>query len=206
MVEIANKEFLDRGKRGLAYTGYYQGGKVLVKEHNPKSDANTIANEATMLQKLNGVGIGPKFIAYESNQLIREFIDGERIEDFLSSATVGEAKQVLRELLLQCKQMDDSGINKFEMNHPYKHVLISRRSLTGCCQGLRVTMIDFERCKFTEKPKNVTQACQYIARLQPLLASIGLMLDTEKIKELGMQYKQKGYDEMYFEKLVEVFA
>ena len=196
-MEIQNKSFLDRGKRGLTYIGLYHGEQVLVKEHNPASDANTIANEAMMLQRLNKVGVGPRFIAYQDNQLVREFVDGVRIEEFIEQGEAAAIKAVLREVFLQCERMDIAGINKFEMTHPYKHILITRDQ--------RVVMIDFERCRFSQKPKNVTQVCQYVARLQPLLASKGVMFDTELVKRLGQEYKQEEYSEQRFEELLEVF-
>ena len=203
-MEVERKEFLDRGKRGLAYTGFFDGEKVLVKERNPSSDADTIRNEAFMLQKLNEVGVGPRFIAYDGRQLIREFVDGERIEDFLEHADISSARMVLRDSLGQCRRMDEAGINKFEMTHPYKHILVRPRR-GGKGKSFEAVMIDFERCKHTERPKNVTQLCQYIARLQPKLEIVGLDVDAERVRKLGMRYKREGYDERVFKELLSLF-
>lgn len=199
-MEVKDKQFLDRGKRGLTYTGLYNGEKVLVKEHNPTAVVNTIQNEAVMLKKLNEVTVGPRFIAYDGRQLIREFVAGERIEDFLEHASISTAKQAIRQSLEQCHRMDVAGINKYEMTHPYKHILVRKKG-----GSVEAVMIDFERCKHTEKPKNVTQFCQYIARLQPKLELIGVVIDAEEIKKLGTQYKREHYDEYVFKKLVRLF-
>lgn len=196
-MEVKDKEYLARGKRGLAYTGYVDGQKVLVKEHNPSSNADTIANEARMLRELNRHGVGPRYITYEHGRLVREFVEGERIEEFLVECSPEEAKAVMRQALDQCKVMDDLGINKFEMTHPYKHILVTD---TG-----RAVMIDFERCRHTEKPKNVTQFCQYIARLQEKLGWNGVVVDGERAKELGKRYKREGYDDEAFWELKSLF-
>ncbi|MBD3209660.1 hypothetical protein GF367_04575 [Candidatus Woesearchaeota archaeon] len=196
-MEIRDKTFLERGKRGVTYTGNLGGEQVLVKRCNPAADVDTIKHEAVMLQHLNKYGIGPRFVAYEDGQLVREFVAGERIEDFLGRATAAEARSVMLQSLQQCKKLDDVRVNKFEMTHPYKHILVDKDG--------KVTMIDFERCKHSEKPKNVTQFCQYVARLQPLLAKSGLSIDGEQVKELGKQYKRRGYDEGVFKALEEVF-
>lgn len=221
-MEIKNKEFLAKGKRGFTYTAEVHGEKVLIKEHNPDSEIDTISNEAAMNKKLNGIDVGPKFIAFENNQLIREFVEGERIEDFFEQCTSDEAKYVLKNVLEQCQRMDELGVNKFEMTHPYKHILVRRQKTvdgktapeteqhstqdSDSSSPLAVTMIDFERCKNTEKPKNVTQFCQYIGRIQPLLEKTGLLVSEEEIRELGKAYKQQGYDMKVFEKLVNIFS
>ena len=82
--EIKNKEFLAKGKRGIVYTASYGGGKVVIKEKNPKSTAiNRIYNEANFLKKLNKVGIGPKFIAFFDDILVMEFVEGMLISNLL---------------------------------------------------------------------------------------------------------------------------
>ncbi len=215
-MNINNKEFLAKGKRGFVYTGKVNGKKVLIKEHNPEAEIDTISNEAAMNKRLNGIGIGPQFIAFEHNQLIREYVEGERIEEFFAHCTGDEAKYVLKNVLEQCQRMDELGVNKFEMTHPYKHILVSKNTRDGpqrrgeqkkeTKNELKVTMIDFERCKNTEKAKNVTQFCQYIGRIEPLLAKIGVHVKEEEIRALGKAYKQKGYDKALFNELVNKFS
>jgi predicted Ser/Thr protein kinase len=199
-MEVLHKQYLDKGKRGVVYSGLYNGEHVLVKEHNPTSVVNTLSNESFMLQKLNTVGVGPRFIAFDGKQLIREYVAGERIETFLQHATISEAKSLIRECLLQCQAMDIAGINKYEMTHPYKHILVTLQK-----KKVKVVMIDFERCKETEKPKNVTQFCQYVARIAPLLETTGMSLDGEQVKELAMIYKQSGFATTAFKKLLSLF-
>ena len=198
---LQGKEFFDKGKRGLVYTAVLDGRKVLVKERNPSADVDTVEHEALMLRKLNELGIGPRFIAFEDDSLVREFVDGQRIEEFLADASALEAKVVVREVLRQCRVMDEAGINKFEMTHPYKHILVSKAdssvqntedSSQGSERGLSVVMIDFERCRFSQRPKNVTQVCQYLARISSSLHERGVSFDADEVLGLGEEYKRQG--------------
>lgn len=204
-MKLEDKEYLGKGKRGLVYTASLDGRKVLVKEKNPSAAVDTVAHEAAMTQKLHSLGVGPAFIAYSEGTLVREYVDGERIEDFLGHASADEARSVVRQALEQCRTMDEAGINKQEMTHPYKHILV-RRLPGGTQHAVEAVMIDFERCKHTRKPKNVTQFCQYLARIAPLLEKCGVRIDSENVKDLGMRYKQEGYDEKVFEELLLLFT
>ena len=50
-------------------------------------------------------------------------------------------------------------------------------------------LIDFERCKETAKPQNVTQFLQYIAKIKSTLEKKGLIISREDLSSLGKAYK-----------------
>ena len=85
---------------------------------------------------------------------------------------------------MQCKVLDDLGINKEEMHHPVKHILIGKKD---------IVMIDFERCSFSEKVKNVTQFIQFITstNLSKILNEKGIFFDKEKLRDVAKNYKEK---------------
>ena len=85
--------------------------------------------------------------------------------------------------------MDILGVNKQELTNPYKDILITK--------GNKAVMIDFERCRESKKPKNVTQFLQYIARNKPLLESRGFRIDKKKLIRLGKKYKGKPDDKSF---------
>ena len=84
-------------------------------------------------------------------------------------------KKILEKIFDQCFIMDKLGINKFEMHHPYKHILINKD---------KVTFLDFERCRFTEDPKNVSQLCDFIISKEiiDILAKKGFNYKNKDIK------------------------
>ncbi len=212
-MKIINKEFYAKGKRGFVSTATIpaemNNKKVLIKEKNPESDANTIANEAEMLRILNKKGIGPEYIHYDkkNNQLIREFIDGPRIDEFLKECTLIEAKTIIKQVLKQCLIMDELGINKFEMTNPYKHILIKKETKKKNSKKIKAVMIDFERCKFTKKPKNITQFCQYLAKPQihDMIKEKGLDYDVDELRRLAADYKKQGFNKKIYKKIINIF-
>jgi len=178
-----NKTFLARGKRGIVSTANYQGRKVIIKESNPKADVNTIAHEAMMLQVVNKKGIGPLFIAFNDGILIREFVDGKEAMDWIQGATKLQIKKTLLDILKQCRTLDLLGVNKEEMTHPHKHILM---------QNNKPVFIDFERCKYTKKPKNITQVCQWITNreMNSLLSQKHINIPRDAMLAHAKTYKQ----------------
>ncbi len=171
-------ELFARGKRGIIY----RDGNLCIKEKNPESAVDTLANEAEFLKLLNTKGIGPKFISYADGKLSREFVEGEPLGKFLA-AEGGRKKtiSVLRQVLMQCREMDLLSINKTELTNPYKDVIVDGKG--------RAVMIDFERCKKTAKPQNVTQFLQYIARNASGLEMKKIPVDKNQLIEMGKGYK-----------------
>jgi predicted Ser/Thr protein kinase len=171
-------EFLAKGKRSMVY----REGNIVVKVEREDSQAvNRIQNEAFWLKELNKKGIGPKFLKLEGNKVFMEYIDGEKILDYAEKATKKELKKVLFDMLEQCRTMDKMQVNKLEMNHPMKHVLVRKN---------KVIMIDFERCKRTENPKNVTQVCQFLSRYFKIEGII------EKAKGYKEDFSENSYKEI----------
>ena len=78
--------------------------------------------------------------------------------------------------------MDKLKINKEEMSHPQKHILI----------GKKVVLIDFERAHFTIKPGNVTQFCDFLMskKLSTLLKTNKITIDKKNIIKLSKTYKK----------------
>ena len=84
-----------------------------------------------------------------------------------------------------CFKLDKMGIQKCEMNHPDKHIIVS-------CSELRPIFIDFERAYDTKHPKNVTQFAVYIANRVEFL---NLRENLANFIELFREYKRKySYD------------
>jgi len=191
-------EFLAKGKRGKVYTykSKIDGKEVCVKELNPDSEVkDVIHNEAKFLKTANKAGIGPKLLAEENDKVFMEFVQGERILDFFERAPKSGIVKVIKDSLNQARKLDELGINKYELTNPYKHIIVSYE---------KPVMIDFERCKETKKPKNVTQFVQFITsgRVKRILKEKNLDLDSKELRELAQKYKKK-YDKDLFKEIKE---
>ncbi|MFP4567808.1 MAG: hypothetical protein ACLFN8_02595 [Candidatus Woesearchaeota archaeon] len=201
-----SREYFSRGKRGFVYLSEHAGEKYLIKVKNPDSTAsNTIYHEYHNNLELNKIGVGPVVFFYDADLdfVVRDFVDGL---DFFSWVKFVEDKNKIKVFLLdlldQCHRMDIMRINKLEMNHPHKDLLV--------LNDLPV-IIDFERCKKTRKPKNVTQLCQFLisGNLNVALSKFNYIINTNLILSLAEKYKHAildGNGEEFFLKIKKELA
>jgi release factor glutamine methyltransferase len=193
---IEQVHYLAKGKRGLVYSGIWKTHAkvkshfakenllpVAIKVENPSSMAtNRLENEAKWLARLNEHQIGPKLYFTGSGYLVMEFIEGPRLGEWMAEQGPEEIRKMLILILEQCFKIDQLGVNKQEMHHPYKHILISKG---------KPVLIDFERCKETESPGNVTQFLEFISRSKEELGKKGLKISLEKMRRLGKEYRKE---------------
>ncbi len=192
-------EFLAKGKRGIVYIDKEK--KTAVKQPNPQSRANNrLEIEAMFLKKLNRHGIGPKFISYHDNKLEMAYVEGERIADYFKNPLISnpQVKKVIKEVFFQLFTMDSLGINKQEMTNPYKHIIVSKN---------RPIMIDFEKCRYSKKHKNVSQFIQFICTLsiQNIFREKNIVLDCKNLRKAVLDYK-KSLTRKDFEKILSFFG
>jgi release factor glutamine methyltransferase len=153
---ISGFKFFIKGHRGNIYTGFLNGKKIMVKVERKESTAtNRMENEAYWRLRLNQYRIAPDLLFAGKGYLCCEFAEGHMIKDFVKNSPRDKIISVLKEVFRQCRILDELNVDKEEMHHPVKHVIISKS---------RVWLIDFERCHYSGKPKNVTQFCQYASR------------------------------------------
>jgi len=142
-------KFLAKGKRGHVYLEKKDGKFICIK----KSEEERISNEVYWLKILNEEGVGPKLLKYDENSFCYEFIDGNFILNYLEGKSKDVIKKIVKKILNQCRKMDRLKVNKFEMHKPLKHIIIKNDM---------PIMIDFERCRESLFPKNVTQFCHFL--------------------------------------------
>ncbi|MBN1544444.1 methyltransferase [Candidatus Woesearchaeota archaeon] len=148
---------LGKGHRGLIFTGMLDRKKVTVKVQRQDIDAKgTVDNEVRQLKRLNRHGIGPKLLFYGKDYFAYDYICGDFIRQYFDRADVRkkDVVDVLKKVFEQMYVMDHLGLNKEEMHHPVKHIIVGK--------GNRPVMLDFERCRRRAKPHNVTQFAQFV--------------------------------------------
>ncbi|MBW3001897.1 methyltransferase [Candidatus Woesearchaeota archaeon] len=178
---VKDIDYLAKGKRGVVYTGKYRKKKIAIKTKRKESEAvGRIKNEIKYLKILNKHRIGPKLVMHNKNWLAYEFVPGEFIRDWIPKAKKKDLKRVFKNVFNKCFKMDQLGINKEEMHHPVKHVII----------GKSVKLIDFERARKTKDPKNVSQFCQFVMSLKPVLEKKGFKINKNEIISSAKEYKQ----------------
>ena len=174
---------VSKGRRGKVYK--ILGFALKIKRKDSQA-VGRLENEARCLKLLNKHGIGPKLYLSGKNWILTKYIKGKEILDYFKYTPTNEKNQIIKEILSQCRTLDKLKINKYEMNHPQKHILIDKKPI----------MIDFERCKYSENPKNVTQFLQFIPKLKKI--------DRKKLIKLSKDYKKKQVEDD-FKKILELF-
>jgi HemK-related putative methylase len=204
--KVTDIEYLAHGKRGMVFTGDYRGKKIAVKVKKKSSEAvDRIKNESFWLKRLNKMGIGPRLLFHNENFLAYEFVNGEFIMDYFAKASKVRKKKILKDVFMQCFWMDELRINKEEMHHPLKHVLVDypkavlidaekskmlrdkvsgiTKVISGISKTPKAVLIDFERVHYTKSPRNVTQFVQFVSNV--------LKLDKMKMRILAKRYKDE---------------
>jgi len=183
-----------KGHRGVIYAGKLNGKKVAIKIQRPDIQVKTIENEINCLKVLSKKKIGPKVIFSGKDYFVYEFIEGRFIKDFIDKTKDRKIiKKILKDVMLQCRTLDKLEMNKEEMHHPYKHVIVADKN--------KAVLVDFERCRKTRDPKNVTQFCQYLisGKMNHLLSEKGIKINREKIIELAKNYKKDFKNKSFLE-------
>ncbi len=192
---IKNIRYFSKGKRGFIFIGYRKGKKVAIKTKNPKSDAVLrIENEANFLKILNKKNIGPKLLFSGDNFLAYGFVDGIGFSEFLGQKSTNKkaAINVIKNIMEQLYLMDKLRINKEEMSHPLKHIIITDKN--------RPVLLDFERCHHVKSPGNITQFCDFLMSKSIIHSSAkkGIKINKPALISKARNYKKKQDKKRYF--------
>jgi release factor glutamine methyltransferase len=201
--KLESKGFKDsfnfaRGKRGVIIKSKLDNKNVSIKIKNENSDAfGNLEIEYKFLKTLNEHNIGPKVISFTDNMLVYEFQNGILIEEYIENNNKQNIIKVLTNVFNQMYTMDELGINKFEMHHPVKHVIIDKHT---------PVLLDFERCRNTEDPKNISQFCDYMLRISKQLSNKNINFDRDELIELSKEYKKNRTKKNYKKILDFIFS
>lgn len=190
--DVEHIEYFTKGHRGMLFTAIYKKRKVVIKIKNPKSTAlGRMENEANNLKVLNKKGIGPKLIYYDKKHdyFYYDYVDGEFFPIFAEHCTKKNkalVKKIIKQVFIQCFRMDKLKINKEEMHHPYKHIIIDRKTK-------KPVLVDFERAHKSKEPVNVTQFSSYIISgfIAQLLKQKGIKVNKDRVIAAAKKYKKK---------------
>lgn len=153
--DVLQIELIAEGWHGKVFLLSGKLGKLAVKTPVSPKFASNIKKEAQILRLVNKLGIGPRLLLEGEDFFVCEFIEGTAFDEFIESEKDPvRLKKVIFEVLRQARVLDKAGISKGEMHRPKRNVLIRH--------NLEVTLIDFERARFTKKPKNVTGFLSFV--------------------------------------------
>jgi len=153
---IGTLKILGKGYVGVVVLAKKRGNLVALKIRRLDSQRDGMKNEAKLLKQANKVGVGPALFDSSKNFLVMEFLDGEKIGDWINSlsgkGSVNKIKSVIRKILEDCYSLDQIGFDHGELSSIVKHVIV----------GKKISMIDFESSSTERRAANVTSAAQGI--------------------------------------------
>lgn len=186
-LSIINIKFFAKGKRGFLYQGKLNNKRVIIKTKNPRSEAKgRIDNEIKFLKILEKYKIAPKILLAKRDFFVYEYISGVFIKEFIEKSNKNNIIAVLKRIFDMMFLLDKLKINKGEMHHPLKHIILDDKK-----GKIKISLVDFERANCTKKPKNVTQFCQFLIIMQNTLKKKKIIINQQKIIYLAKIYKNK---------------
>jgi len=195
LLKINNPKII-KGHRGIVEI---KGNTAIKRSLTEHYDANS---ESKFLKILNKHNIGPKLLKHDkkNNSITVKYIDGERILDYFNNTKTSKEEiiPILEKILIQLFIMDELKINKLELTNPYKHIIIQKNN---------PIMIDFERCIYTQKPKNVTQFIQFLCsgKLTSVFKQKNITIDNTNLRAIAIAYK-KDLNKKYLKEIIKCIS
>lgn len=192
-----NKPVLGKGYVGIVVVAHVKGVKVALKMRRVDADRKDFTHEAEMLTKANQVGVGPKFLGASNNFLVMQLVDGDLFEPWLKGHMDKLLVQkVVADILEQCWQLDQSGLDHGELSKAPKHLLVDKSD--------KPFIVDFETASVNRKVQNVTGVCQFLftgeSNTAKLLSQVLGQKDKTKLITALKEYK-KTMNRINFEAL-----
>ncbi len=183
--------FLARGKRGILLYGKKKDKEICIKHKNPLASVDTIKNEYEILNMIKDARIAPKSLELRKDYLIMEYIPGILIGDFINKEEREEVILVIWQLIDYMFLLDLLRLNKQEMNHPHKHILV-KQIIKGNTSKYKPYLVDFERARISNNPKNLSQFCSFItgSYFTKDIKSKDIAIKKDKIRRLIKEYKR----------------
>ena len=154
---IGSLQILGKGYVGVVVLAKKRKNVIALKIRRLDSQRSEMRSEAKLLKLVNTVNVGPKLYGVSKNFLVMEYLEGDKIGDWIQSLKgVGSSKKlksVVRTILEDCYKLDRMGFDHGELSSISKHVIIGKS---------RVTLIDFESSSVNRKVSNVTSVTQAI--------------------------------------------
>ena len=199
-LQVGTINMLGKGYVGIVVLGKIGRKKIAIKIRRNDSPRKNLKREAVLLKIINKYKIGPKLVASSKNFLVMEYLDGEKIGDWVGSlkkkGNSPQLKTVIKKILEDCYSLDRIGLDHGELSNLSKHVIV----------GKKITVIDFESSSTDRKVSNVTSATQALcigSGISKIIGRIYKIPKKQKMITVLRRYKQEGTRES-FENLLSV--
>ena len=192
---IGKLEILGKGYVGIVVLAKRKSKDVALKIRRLDSQRAGMKNEAKLLKLVNSVNVGPKLFDYSKNFVVMEYLDGEKIGNWISSlkgrGSSKKLKSTIKDILRDCFKLDQIGFDHGELSSISKHVIVGKK---------KCAIIDFESSSTKRRPSNVTSITQAIfigSGIGKQVQKIYKTPSKEKIIDALRIYKQNQSQESF---------
>jgi len=144
-LQVGTISILGKGYVGVVVLGKIGRKKVAVKIRRNDSPRKNLKKEAELLGITNQSNVGPKLVNFSKNFLVMEYLEGQKIGDWVDSlkkkGNSSQLKTIIKKILEDCYSLDRIGLDHGELSNLSKHVIIGRK----------ITILDFESSVQIEK-------------------------------------------------------
>ncbi|MGD1835086.1 MAG: RIO1 family regulatory kinase/ATPase [Nitrososphaeraceae archaeon] len=157
LTQIDNFRILGKGHNGIVLCVMDKFKKKYALKIRRIDSSRKDSNKEVNLQKrANSIGIGPKIISYTKNFILMDLISGLPIIRFVDVNDLNKnmLSSIVRQIFLQCYQLDKIHLDHGELNKINNHVFVSLNKFND------VHIIDFESSSMDRRPSNVTSVTQ----------------------------------------------
>lgn len=186
---IGSLQILGKGYVGVVVLAKKGNNVIALKIRRIDSQRSEMRSEAKLLRLVNTVNVGPKLYAVSKNFLVMEYLEGDKIGDWIQSLQgTGSSKKlkfVVRSILEDCYRLDQMGFDHGELSSISKHVIVGKS---------RSTLIDFESSSVNRRVSNVTSVTQAIfigSGIAKKVQRIYKIPPKQKIIDVLRTYKQE---------------
>ncbi|MEM5822158.1 MAG: hypothetical protein QXH34_03700 [Ignisphaera sp.] len=166
-------------------------GTVALKIRRMDSKRASLRDEAKLLEAIHGYA--PRVYLYSDDFIVREYVDGPTIEEFLKAIrSRNDVATLIKSLLLATYTLDQLNIDVGELSRPYRQVVLL------CGDPSKPYFIDLESGRLYLKPSNVTRIINFVlfgcvkgSRIRDVLG-----LDEYRVSlliELARRYKYSSH-------------
>ena len=194
---LNNIHVLGKGYVGVVVLAKLHKKDVALKIRRIDSSRSEMKSEAKLLKLANKVNVGPKLVDSSKNFIIMEYLDGQKITDWVRElkgrGSAAKLKSVVRQVLEDCHTLDTIHLDHGELSYIHKHVIVGK---TPC-------IIDFESGSTNRRTSNVTSATQSIfigSALSNIVKNIIKIPNKKKLIDPLKKYKhdqsRENFDEI----------
>jgi putative serine/threonine protein kinase len=194
---LNNIHVLGKGYVGVVVLSKLHKKDVALKIRRIDSSRSEMKSEAKLLKLANKVNVGPKLVDSSKNFIIMEYVEGQKITDWVRElkgrGSAAKLKSVVRQVLEDCHTLDTINLDHGELSYIHKHVIV----------GKSPCIIDFESGSTNRRTSNVTSATQSIfigSALSSIVKNIIKIPNKKKLIDPLKKYKhdqsRENFDEI----------